>query len=804
MSVPQVPPSWSSLLVGRWQVPLALLAVAVAALTIARFSPSPRSIDVRTAIDEVDLLEQSGDLEAAAQGLERLLDSPGHDLPQDIQAAFRERLADLVYRSESRQSKPRPEAARQVLAHEELATALGRPASPARALRRAYAHLWLAEHEAALAGFLELLTADAPPASRRQAATQIVGVLRDAPALLPRRSACAERLLADPDLAPELTWWALRAWVRDALDRADPGLARRRFDAHAERLALARLRGYGDYLDGLVSLAEDRPAQAEAIARWVDDWVRANGTDAALNRFGHLELLNRCLAGRAALAQRRADEALAELDVVLAASSDPELNIDAAVARFAALVALDRLDEALDALRQQLTRAEAGASAWLPVLRSAARRESLTQFRALRAAGRAANAVLVGALTVELAVDEPPDTRRALLDALGQAGREAADAATEPTDARAHRAAAAAAFEQAADLAARRPAELPDLLFAAADQFDQAGRLEDASRLFARFVTNRDDDPRAPVALLRLAQASDALGRPAEALHWYRRLIDGYPALNEAAAARVQAAKSLISLGADRYAEAEQLLSDLLAGGSVAPSAAGYRDALLTLGELLYAAGRYGDAVARLEDFQTLYPADPERFTALLLKAGALRRSAELLRAAPPDAVAPAAVAESRRRLQAAADLYGEIYQVLATGGGGDETTAAQAALALLYRADCLFELNDPDALDQALDLYQSAARIEGRTESLTALVQVANIQLRRGDTSEAARTLERARWQLKSIPDQAFADTRSGDRAAWSTFLDVALSANLFRDPATAGPAAPTGATYDGQPSPN
>ncbi len=105
--------------------------------------------------------------------------------------------------------------------------------------------------------------------------------------------------------------------------------------------------------------------------------------------------------------------------------------------------------------------------------------------------------------------------------------------------------------------------------------------------------------------------------------------------------------------------------------------------------------------------------------------------------------------------------------------------------LSLFYRGDCLFELNEADTLEEALAVYrEAAARYEAEPAALTAQVQVANIYLRQGKLREAVRAVERARWMLRGIPEEAFEQYADGtDRAYWDRYFSTVSSAQLFQD---------------------
>jgi tetratricopeptide (TPR) repeat protein len=282
--------------------------------------------------------------------------------------------------------------------------------------------------------------------------------------------------------------------------------------------------------------------------------------------------------------------------------------------------------------------------------------------------------------------------------------------------------------------------------------------------------------------MLRLGDVCAASGDADSAVAWYGRIVERYPNLEEAARAKVLMADALLSQGTDHADQAEQLLTSLLADDRIDPEAAVYRDGLRSLGELLYRNGRYGEAISRIEDYLARYPDSTDRLRVNFTLADAYRQSAYALRDHPPAGATPETVAESHARFRRAADLFGRLLTDLEAQTPPDESTALCTRLALFYRGDCLFELNEPDALRDALAIYRTAAaRYEGQPAALTAQVQIANTLLRLGDSAEAGRALERARWLLRSLPAEAFAASESRSRADWERFLSVVRSSELF-----------------------
>jgi tetratricopeptide (TPR) repeat protein len=288
-----------------------------------------------------------------------------------------------------------------------------------------------------------------------------------------------------------------------------------------------------------------------------------------------------------------------------------------------------------------------------------------------------------------------------------------------------------------------------------------------------------------PRALLLLGEGCEVEGDYEGAVAWFRRLITMFPALEEAARARVYSADCLAALGEDHYDEAEALLEEMLSGDYTPPDADVFRDAFLRLCDLLYTQGRYAEAIGRLETFQRLFPDDPDKPRVTFLWADAYRRSAaELTQQARDDSTGRVA-RESSERYRIAADLYDTFLRLVADEAETDEELAAYVRLALFNRGDCLLALNEPETLQEALETYQrAAAQYELEPSALSAQVLIAVTHLRLGQARDAARAVERARWMLRNIPEQTFAARGEGaGREFWDRYLTAVATSHLLRD---------------------
>ncbi len=775
----------SELFSGRWQIPLALVATAVAGVTLYRMTPAPPQVDFTALLADVELLAEAGDTQGAADSIANMLEvNPPFPSPQ--RAILHDRLAELIFDVEHDRDDHSPQNVDKLRAHQRAAWNLGLPLDSHSMLRYALAQKWAGSQEAALRGLRRALDEDLSPDDRRDAVRATVQLLEKHPSAKLERRELLDGVLNSETSSEGYYWWALRRSVEDALDESDTIRAGELLAEYGERLKSSDLKGYLDYLWALTMVHEGRTEEAAPLVRWIDDWLgEAAGTTRELDRLGHLPSLNRWLMGRIHLIEDRPQDALVAFDEAALGPAGPDLRIAVAVGRGLALAALDRHVEARAVFGQALEELQSA-----PEYRQKAAdefREALaTLYEQRHEAGDYRNALVYLSMASDLLPDERREEKLALLEQVGQAYRLGGEAADDAKLSRQYFARAGEAYEHATDLVDVDESRLRQLLWDAAGAYDLAGRVRSLRRVLEKFVEGRGEDPRMPQALLQLGSACEIAGDDSAAMSWYEDLIKRYPRLMEAARAQVQRARVLVARGVGHYEEAERTLVELLESGYVAPEAAAYRDALLSLCDLLYYQGRYGEAVSRLEDFLSLYPEHPERIRARFMLADAYRRSAYALRDEALRSGAPAPAAESRRRFELAAGHFGELLRDprLRQNEVNDEALALYGRLALFYQGDCLFELNEPATLEAALGTYRNAAaRYAGEPAALTAQIQIANIHLRLGEVVEAARAVERARWLARSIPDAGYQHSKTGDRADWNRFLEVVSASDLFRD---------------------
>ena len=776
--------SLTTLLSGRWQIPLALCAVILAGVTLYRLTPPPKEVPFDALLADVVTLAERGAYMDAADAVANLLEMKP-PLSQPQQARLHDTLADVIYWQELARGLPNQGNVQRLLSHHHAALALGVPVTASRKLREARALLWSGQNGAAERAYRDVLASETQGELRREALQGLVGLLDGLAEKVEERREYIRQLLDDEGISDAYLWDALQTALQEALDRQDFERAREVLTRHGQSLKRSDLSGYLDYLWAWVHVTEGDTEAALPLLDRVDQWLLQHPfADAALDRAGYLPALARWLRARIALKEERPQDALNGFDEVVELQSRGNLLLRATRGRMQALAALERHSAVCDTVRETIKRLKSDPQ-FLARARVEFRGDVLELANARQILEKHDDALAYFELALDITPAEDEATRLQLLEQLGHEYAVAAESVSEPELRAARHAAAARALEAAAALSHYDEARLATLLWESAQHFDQGGRLGDALRLLKKFVSERSFDPRLPQALLRFGQTYAAIGDLPAAIAQYDRLNQEFPKLDEAAISRYLKAVCLIASGEECFAEAEALLHGLLEDDGIAPQAAVFHDALFELCDLLYQQKRYAEAIARMEDFQTFYPEDAALERLQFMLADAYRSSAYVL-LADENAGSPEARRQtSRVRFKRAADLFYKYSAGMERKAEHSPEEEVYLQLALLNRGDCLFELNEPDALDEALSVYRmAAARYQGRPIALAAQVQVANILLRQGKLIEAARAIERARWLLGGISDDAFAEyDDSMDRAAWDRYLQALQSSDLFKE---------------------
>ncbi len=759
-----------ALLAERWQIPLAFVALFVAGSALYKLKPERTEVPLDALVADVLALAEAGRYHDATNALANLLKMEPAPTRRE-QAALHDTLADLILAQERLRPVPIPGNVELLLENHEAAHRLGHPPDARGALRAAQAHEWLGDVRTALRAYEAVLDREPEPIDRRNALHALVRLLEEQPEYADRRRAFIETLLLEEGVEPVFLWTTLRQAIGEALDRADLPRATDLLVRFADRLQRSDLQGYRDFLwawvlteSGDLDGATERLAQADA---WLNETPRSDPT---LDRAGFLPALTAWLHGRLNLLESRPQQALMDFRQAAELQNHGDVFGHASVGQVRALAALQRHPAAREAATAPLVHLSRDPAS-LAIVRPRIRTALLELITERHRANDPDNTIAYAELAMHLTGTEP-EQRLQMHEILGREYQWAAENHTDSDTRRSMHRGAAENYEAAARFATLEDQRYATLLWDAANQFDQAGLARESQRLLAEFVASRDTDPRLPQALLQLGQTYVVQGDFPAAIELYEDLILRFPRLEEATTARLALAECQIALGETHYASAERTLIELLELGSASPQAAVYRDGLYALCDLYYQRDQHAPAISRIEEFLSFYPEDAESKHLRFMLADSYRRSAYRLAELEDDGQA---AVESRRRFRRAAEMFREYWARLGnTDPVADRAAATYERLALFYRGDCLYELNEPSALQEALATYrQAAARYQNHPATLTAQVQIANIHLRQGRIREAGAAIERARWQLGNITDEAFAETPDGsDRIWWQRYL--------------------------------
>ncbi|MCA9244074.1 MAG: hypothetical protein KDA32_08980, partial [Phycisphaerales bacterium] len=766
-------------------LPAAIVAVLTTAVAVMQLRPPERQVDFPVVQAKLQRLMDSEAYVDAADAATNLL-AMKPPLPEDQQAALHDLIAEVVYRQEMRAEKPSRRNAEVLVAHsEQLAATRQGPSSARAALRLAAAQEWLGRLESAEDNYRVVLDRQPGAEDRRTALQALVRLLEGREEAEIERRGYLRALLTEPSVDDAYVWWALQHAVQEALDRDAPEEAAQTLEEFGSRFKQDQLRGYYDYLRALTLIESGRYLEAEPLLASNMEWLAAGARgDDAMDAAGYLPAMNEWLAARVELLDGRPQTALLRFTDTLNLAAQGPLMGWCSIGQAEALAALERDGTARTTLREALARLDYDP-ALRQVFSTRMRRVCEALFSDRLQARRLSEAIAYVELALELTRESDTSTRLALLERLGETNALAASMEPDVDQARALHLAAGRAFEAAAPLAYDQDTRLGALLWSAAEEYDAAGQLDAVRRILTRYVDERSLDPRIPLAMLRLGEAYAADAYFEDAILWYERLDQEFGRLDEAIMGRYEMAQALLSLGGDENeTRAVQQLDHLLHASAVDPSAPIYRDGMLLLADIHEQAGRYADAIGLLEEFLRLYAGDPEAAGALFKLADSYRRSAYALRSAP-EAPTPERRTAIDERFHRAADLFQTWLERSSVGGAPTPSIELYQRLALLNRGDCFFELNTAASLEEALAIYrQAAAQYQGEPAALSAQVQIANVFLRLGRVTEAARAVERARALLSTIPDQAFAQNpESADRTYWDRYLATVASSHLFKD---------------------
>lgn len=330
-----------------------------------------------------------------------------------------------------------------------------------------------------------------------------------------------------------------------------------------------------------------------------------------------------------------------------------------------------------------------------------------------------------------------------------------------------------------------------EALWKGIELYDRAGNVQFVISALELFVAERPEDRLAPDALLRLGGAYQAAGVFDKAIAAFQRNQFRYPQSLAASKSAVPLAQAYIAKGPDSYAKAEAVLFSVVDNNPlVTPEAEEFKQAVFELAELYYRTNRFEEAVARLEEFTERYPGDDRMGQLLFLMADSYRKSGSAIdvrlasdsgsTAETQPADATEAEVARRLRLTKAKALFDRVIEHYRAHPATRDIDQLYLKLSHFYRGDCLYDLGD---YADAIKLYEVASfRYQDDPSALAAYVQIVNAYCAMGKLDDARTANERAKWLLRRMPAEAFADgSFSMPKSYWEQWLKWTSQAGMW-----------------------
>lgn len=772
----------------RWQIPLLLVSLALLAAGVWRLRPGPKPPSFDQLLGDIRALTRSGLYPEASKYAEDLLIVP--DRTPEQRRRLHAEIAKIIFLFEQNNAVHGPGNCGRIIRNTNLSIVEGESFDAETHRMRAVTFEWLQRPADALAEYrlaIEKGITDVWDVKKRLfEIRRSIGGISAA-----ELHAVFDEFLAAADAGQALQFWAAREKVELYGREGAHDVAERFLANSIARFRDSAFAGQLDYLQALAWYHLGRMDDAERLLRSVRD--RLSWSDPTY-------VCASWLLGRILQAQESPEFALAFYDDVVEKAVPGPYRTAAILGRAEALVALERFSEAIEAYSMAIQKTM--DSPYESVVDLRAIRESATaRYRELVAKGQSAEAMSY--LRIAARLVPPVDTERQanyaqwmadLASSLGKSLSSAAAAQMTPEQRRAaneHYEEAGREYLRLAKLVSLNELRSSQAMWQAAESFDRAGNVRQAAAVLDRFVAERPTSSRVPEALRRLGQMYQAIGDYDQAIARYQENIAHYPGTPAAVASIVPLADCFIEK--NELDKAEQALMRLVAykAGeslrSVMPEAREYREALFRLGDLSIRVSKYEDAIARFQEALDRYPSDPRNTRAMFMLAESHRLSAARLHA---DYLDPKNLpykdhlqATYIERLKQARRLYDQLIEKLRSQDASSLTELEEAYVKHSHfgRADAVYDLSkvaDPTDLRpfiESLDLYDRAAWLyQDDPMAMSAYIQMINCYITLGKIDKARMTLQRARWALKGIADEAFARyAPDEDRAYWSAYLD-------------------------------
>jgi tetratricopeptide (TPR) repeat protein len=352
--------------------------------------------------------------------------------------------------------------------------------------------------------------------------------------------------------------------------------------------------------------------------------------------------------------------------------------------------------------------------------------------------------------------------------------------------------------------------DYPDAIWLSAEHFYLGHDFQKAVEEYSRYIETGKAKNLAQ-AYVRRGQSLLNLGDTDSALEQFQQVVAQHPTDHAAFEARYMV--GVCHAQRREFDLAEKVWRSVLSWPDLSPKAVEWQQSLYSLGKLLYesgdaqlreaellerqertgeadiartgAFGRWGEAIASLDQYLQRYPDASSAHEARYMLAMAWQKSALALerrfQAAETDNaridLRSKIVGRQEHALENFSQLLNEL-RLLFEEDRLDDYGQTMLRNCYFDLARTCFELG---RYEEAISAYSSAAnRYPLRSETLTAYVQMSNCYTRLGKVAESRSMLEQARIILKQIPEVAFqSPTTTMNRADWEHWLTWAMNVN-------------------------
>jgi tetratricopeptide (TPR) repeat protein len=779
---------------GRWQIPLLFvsfgLLVVAAWRAVPKTAPPPPAPPAAPKFEEMlaqaTHLKEAGLFAEASDYIESVLAQPVLTPEQTI--SLHKMMVEVIYAAESRNSVHGVNNCRRLIEHSDRSLAEGESFVAQDHLVRASAKEWLGQMDDAIQEYLQAIEKGAEgPWPIRQHIIQLKrlnGKMTSA-----ELHAELDTFLASQGVPLDLQFWAAEIKIDLFAAQGRHDLAEEFLAKNADRFSETVWRAEYEYLRAISLFYIGRLDEAERMLRGLREQVESGAPLYAQAGW---------LLGSIMQRNGAPEHALSFFDDVLRNTGPSPSRAASLLGRAECLADMELYADAIQAY-ERLVRiiTEDPLSVELDV--KGIRESARVWYQNLYQKGKLDQALLFLRFSANLVPPTDAELQAgysqqlaSLQFELGRAASVRAAAGQSPEDAKAAQRILVEAGEEYLRLTKNATIDestLTSAMWRAAEAFDMAGERGRMIEVLESFVREYPSAVRTPDALLQLGRAYAAGGNLAKAVEYYQKNLIDFPRTPAALASLIPLADCFQEMKAGDKAEQTLLRIVTPRPGDelalITPEAPEYRDAIFRLGDLYMRQEQYEKAIARYEEAMERYADDRRSDLAAFHLADACRKSVPQIRKDMDDpkniAFKESLHAMQLQRLRRAHEMFDQVivrYEARPEESLGD-LDRLSFKLSHLYSADAVYDLSlvsgaGTQPFAQALSLYEKAAwKFQREPIAMSAYVQIINCYLRLGKVGQAWMALQRARWALRNIPDEAFSQyAPDQNRGYWENYL--------------------------------